>query len=91
MTDNSTYVIKSTSAAFRTNGSDQAGYGRDAVFYRRGGGATQQGTTDTYFTRESSNYEVSFATSGNDVLIQVTGRVGHTINWKTCYSTVEVS
>jgi hypothetical protein len=77
----------------RTDSADRAGYSRRGIFYREGGGgATQQGVTDTYFTEESHGpYNCRLSVSGSNVLVEVKGDTGHTVNWKACYKLTGVS
>jgi hypothetical protein len=93
MTDDTVMHMTADVVGRRTDSADRAGYSRRGIFYREGGaGAMQQGVTDTYFTEESSGpWNCRLNVSGNDVLVQVKGGVGETINWKACYRVTEVS
>jgi len=77
----------------RTDAADRAGHSRRGIFYREGGaGAAQQGVSDTYFTEESSGpWNCRLSTSGNDIIVEVRGDTGETVNWKACYRVTEVS
>ncbi len=68
VTDDSTMLLTATSVGFRTNGSDQAGYIRTVVVYRRSAGtATLQGALGTTFGRESApNWNARIIVSSND-------------------------
>lgn len=85
--DNTVYLIETYTEGRRTDAAGRGGFVRRAVFYRESGGvATQQGGTQTDFTRRSNgNYNSLMVVSGNNVLIQVTGQTGHTINWKSSH------
>jgi hypothetical protein len=62
------------------------------VAYRRGGGATLQGLVDTSLTRESNAaYDATMTTSGNDILVRVTGIAAHDVDWKCRYTVVSVT
>jgi len=92
MTDNTVMHLTADVVGRRTDSTDQAGYSRRGIFYRDGAGAMQRGVTDTYFTEESHGpYNCRLEVSGNDVLVQVKGDTGHTVNWKACYRVTEVS
>jgi len=92
MTDDTVIHLTADVVGRRTDDSDRAGYSRRGIFYRNGAGAMQQGVTDTYFTEESHGpYNCKLEVSGNDVLVQVKGDTGHTVNWKACYRVTEVS
>jgi hypothetical protein len=68
---------------------------REAVAYRDGGGgATIEGAVGTPFTRESGGvggWNANIATSGNDVILTVEGDAADTVNWRTCYTVIQVS
>jgi hypothetical protein len=93
MTDDTTMHLTADVVGRRTDSADRAGYSRRGIFYREGGaGAVQQGVTDTYFTEESHGpWNCRLSVSGNDVLVQVKGAVGHTVSWRACYRVTEVS
>jgi hypothetical protein len=79
-------------SGFRTNGTDQGYYIRRGGFVNRGGTVTQQGGTQSDFTRESvGNYDTRFLISGTDVLIQVRGQTAHDVEWTSKHMTVEAS
>ena len=63
---------------------EAAGYTRIATFKNDGGTLTQVGTTGTAFTAEdTAGWNVTFTTSGTDILLQVTGAASTDINWKS--------
>jgi len=91
MTDQRTWLIKMTIVGFRDNGDDYAGYIREAVFYRDGGGAVRIGQTNTPLNRETTQrYNVRLEVSGNNIIVEVRGRTGHDVNWKGRYTLIEV-
>ncbi|RLI85006.1 MAG: hypothetical protein DRP01_07170 [Archaeoglobales archaeon] len=70
---------------------DHAGYLRRAIVYRRGGGATLLGVVDTPLQRETDNsWNARIVVSGNNLLLQVLGAAGQTIDWKVRYKIVRV-
>lgn len=76
----------------RTNAADRAGFVREALVFREGGGgATLQGAVGTPFSRDSNAYNATITVSGNDALLVVQGDAGHNVNWRVCYHTVQVS
>ena len=86
--DNSSYHLTVSVVGRRTGGSsgaagDSASYVRVGTFYRvSAGGATQVGSTSTPHTAESqSGWECALSTSGNDVLVRVTGASGNNLSW----------
>jgi hypothetical protein len=81
LADNSVYEIIAEASARRTDVADRAGMIRIGLFYRAGAGAVQQGSTNTPFSEGNSNPNVTFAVSGNNVLVQVTGVAAQTWNW----------
>jgi len=92
--DNSVILLEVSYVAFRTDTSgDRAGYKREAVIYRESAGsATFQGNINTGLTRESTaQYNATMVVSGDNVLIQVAGQTGHTLNWKVFYEITVVS
>ena len=81
-------MLEARVVAKETSGSgaatvDSAAYIRRGLFKRIGtGSATQIGSTQDGFTAEDqAGWDVTFATSGNNVLVQVTGAASHTIKW----------
>ena len=93
LTDVHTWLVKSSIVGYRTNGDAEAGYIREGVFYRNGGGAVQIGPTNSPLTREAAGagpYDVTMSVSGNNALITVKGANGHTVNWKVRYTTIDV-
>lgn len=81
--DNTVYLVEGYVVARRTDAADRAGYYRNVVAYREAAGAaTLQGTVDTSFTRESdATWDSTIIVSGNNLILQVTGRAGRTIDW----------
>jgi hypothetical protein len=85
-------LIETYVSARQTNAANRAGYRREALVYRAGGGATIEGAVGTDFTRESNAaWEATIAVSGNNALITVNGAAGATINWKVKHFATEVS
>ena len=72
----------------RTNGADRAAYIRRVLAFRTGaGGAQFEGMVDEPFSRDSTNaYDEDLITSGNNVLAQVKGAGGHTVDWVSRYT-----
>jgi hypothetical protein len=93
MTDDTVIHFTADVVGRRTDSPDRAGYSRRGVFYREGGaGAMQQGTTDTFFTEERAGpWNCRLSVSGNNVLVEVKGDTGESVNWKACYKVTEVS
>jgi hypothetical protein len=85
LADNTVYLLQVYYSARRTDAADRAIYVREACVYREaGGGATLQGAVSTTLTRESDGgWNALLTPSGNDVLVQVNGNAGQTVNWKT--------
>jgi hypothetical protein len=66
----------------QTNGTAYSDHVSTAGFRRNGSGAaTQVGTTTSVSSHASGAQAISFATSTNNVLLQVTGIAATTINW----------
>ncbi len=92
--DNTVVFIEVEVLARRTNGVGRATYVRRAVVFREAAGiATLEGAVDSPFTRESdAPWDATIVVDGgNNVLIQVNGQGGHTINWEAFYRTRQVS
>ena len=70
-----------------------AGYIRRATVYRQSAGAVAiEGAIQSNFTVETNNqWDATLTLSGNNVLVQVKGIVGATINWKSIYKFLDVS
>lgn len=90
LSDNTVYLVETRIEARRTDSADRAAYVRRACVYREAAGtATMQGAVETTFSRESAaGWNATIAVSGNDVVINVDGAVGHTINWRA-YTTLQ--
>lgn len=91
--DDTVVFIHAETVARQTNAANRAGYVREAVVFREGGGgATLEGAVSTPFTRESDGgWNNTIAVTGNDAIITVEGDAGATVNWRTCYHTRDVS
>ncbi len=95
--DDSSYLIETTIVGIRTDAgfeaADRAAYIRRVAAYRDGGGgATFQGPVRTPHTSESKgNLNATMTTSGNDVLIQVTGRAGEDYDWRSTTTITKVT
>lgn len=91
--DDTVVFIHAEYVARRTDAADRAGYVREALVFREGGGgATLQGAVATAFTRESdAGWNATIAVTGNDAILTVEGNAGQTINWRACYYTREVT
>jgi len=89
----STYSIKATIKAREVSGADRALYVKQGLFYREGGGAVQQGTTQDVISDIESNsaWDSTFDVSGNDVRVRVTGAASTTINWHVILEVQRVS
>lgn len=87
LADNTAYSFR-CEVIGREGATHRAAYGIMGLFYRQGGGlATQQGTTQTLHTAIETNagLDATYAVSGNNLLLQVTGLAATTINWTaTC-------
>lgn len=77
--------------AKRSGAADEAGFLRRCIAYRRGGGALILGAIDTPLTRRTdANWQAWIQVAGNNVLIQVLGAAGKTVDWKVRYKIVRV-
>lgn len=84
-------LIRCRIVAWRTNGAAWGAWLRRAAFYRNGGAAQREGTTDTPFTRVTApTYRVAMEVSGNNAIIQVRGAIGENVNWKCTYNVLSV-
>lgn len=81
--DDSVNVIDVRCLARRTDVDEAAGYVHRAIVFRRAaGGATLLGAEDSQFTREEDNqWDFEIVVSGNNVLLEVTGRASRNIDW----------
>lgn len=66
-----------------TAGTERAVYGKVALVYREGGGATIQGSIQDIFPdiETSAGLDATITVSGNNVRVSVTGLAATTINW----------
>lgn len=82
MPDNSAVYLEVKVIAMESDGSSRNVYHLSGLFYRNGGDATQQGTTNSICEIESeTNCACVFDVSGNTVRIRVTGVTGETWKW----------
>ena len=84
MADNSAIWVDALVVAMETDGSNRNVYHIGGLFYRDGGTATQQGSTDNLITAIESDaaWDIAFATSTNDVQVKVTGGAATTnVTW----------
>ncbi len=90
--DDSVVGIEAWMLGRRTDVDGRAFYIRKAnVFREAAGSATFLGQVDTTLTRESSGgYNATMTVSGNNLLLQVQGNAGQTLNWKVYYRLLEV-
>jgi hypothetical protein len=92
MPDDTVWLLRVLSVGRRTDGAARGGYLRDAIVYREAAGnATIQGTVSTPLTRESvTAWDVTIGVSGSNVLINVRGATGQTVNWNVVYTVEEI-
>jgi hypothetical protein len=95
ISDDAVTGLEARIVGIRTNGADRADYIRRATIYRTGGGgATIQGIMETTYSRNSAGAGVwtgTIAVSGNNALVQVSGKSDHTVKWKAFVKVLEVS
>jgi hypothetical protein len=92
LVDNTAYFFEVHGIARQTAaGPDNAAFVRRGVFYREGGGAVQVGSDDTPFSEGNSNFQLTFAVSGNNVLVQVQGVAATNISWRTERRTTQMA
>ncbi len=78
-------------------GRDQAGVERvasirRALVYRQGaGGAVIEDNGSPFLSRTDLGMNIQFTVQGNDLRVEVVGKVGTNINWKTIIKSAEVS
>ncbi|RLI87987.1 MAG: hypothetical protein DRP01_00105 [Archaeoglobales archaeon] len=92
--DDTVLLFKVSVVGRRTDAPDRAMYVRCFGVYRESAGvATLEGALQTLLTRESApGWDCTVSVSGNNVLVQVLGGVGHSVDWKCEYfDGVEVS
>lgn len=90
--DDTVVEIKATVVGRRTDAADRGLFIRQAsVFREAAGAATLEGNVTTTRTRKSDpQYDVELNVSGNNLLVQVRGDTGHTLNWKSHHMILEV-
>jgi hypothetical protein len=84
MSDDTAMWIEVHIVARRTSGgNDRAYYQRTALIYRAGGGSAtiQMGVLGTVTVESNASYDSTITTSGNDVLVRVTGVGSTNISW----------
>lgn len=75
----------------RTDTSGFAAFYMRALVRRLAGGAILEGKVHTPFNRVSEKaYKATIEVSGNDALIRVQGKAGHTIGWASCHNQCKV-
>lgn len=78
--DNVVWNLTANVQARRSSGIDRGVWERKVMAYREGSPAIL-GKTHTLFTDTTASYNVNWITSGNDIILQVTGLSGHTVFW----------
>jgi hypothetical protein len=78
--DNSVYIFKAFVAARDIAGAERAAYERTVRAHREGGGAVV-GSVQDDFTDETVNMDTTWTTSGNNIILQVTGFGTLDIDW----------
>lgn len=84
--DDSVNILDVRCLARRTSVAEEAaGYVRRAIIFRQAAGvATLLGSQDPQLTREDDNqWDFNIVVSGNNALLQVTGRATRNIDWKS--------
>lgn len=85
LADNQVHIIEVMIVARRTDSAGRWSGVRRGTFYRAGGGATQEGTTEVVGTDVSNGITptlIDFDVSSNDVRVRIQGEVGKNINWR---------
>ena len=63
-------------------GANRAAFERKFMYYREGGGATLSSKVHFTFTDKTfGGYNVTISPSGNNILVQVVGAIGHNLYW----------
>lgn len=84
--NNVTWHIKVRITGRKTDNSKSGGYEIIALFNNNAGVLSQVGATIQVFNQATdAAWTVAFAISGTNILVQVTGKVGDTINWTAEY------
>jgi len=93
LANNTAYLIDVDIIARRTDAADRAGYVRRAIAYREAAGvATLQGSDDASLTRESDGtWDSRIGVSGNNVIVEIRGGAGASVNWKSRYKLTSVA
>jgi hypothetical protein len=92
--DENTYIITAELVGVKSDGSDRAGYRAKGLFYRTAAGSADQvGSTffDQAIESDAAWGGLSFAVSGNNVLVQCTGKAATTIEWGTVVQAFNMS
>ena len=86
-----TYFIDARLVARRTDsGTESAGYKLYATYRNNGGVLSQVGSDDLLSQEDSAQWDVETVISGTNILIQVMGQNGKTIDWKSSWMTINV-
>lgn len=82
--DNSAATLEAEVLAMESDGSDRNLYHDKGLFYRDGGGATQQGSTANLITpiESDANWAADLDADTNDIRVLITGEAATTINWR---------
>lgn len=80
LADNSAVLVDALVVARQTSGAAHAGIVQRGLAYRAGGGAVLAGQAEDADLTASA-WTATFAVSGNDLLLQVTGAAATTIDW----------
>jgi hypothetical protein len=84
LADNCAVTFDAEVIAMQSDGSNRNLYHDKGLFYRDGGGATQQGSTANLITpiESAAGWAFNLGTNGNDIRALVTGAAATTIDWR---------
>lgn len=89
-TNNTSYILQVTLIARRTDaGTESAGYVFNTLF-RNNTNALTKVTEDKLSLEDALPWDVTITATGTNILINVTGEAGKTINWKSSHKLLSI-
>lgn len=95
LADNTVYTVRAVVAARRTNAAGRGLYVREFTAFREAGGPATLGSANigipTPDVESDAAWDVDAVVAGNNLILRVTGAVGHTVRWNAALSIVRTS
>jgi len=85
--DPSTYLVRANCEARKSDGTKREGFIKTVLAYRSGGAAAIEGSIVNDFSQSGTSYAMTYAVSGNDLQVKVTGAASETVDFRCAIQT----